>query len=469
MCEAAYDMMLKPQRKTLHGHIADQLIGPLASSTDSTSAAIAQHLSMAGRKEEAVGHYVTASRLALKRWANREASGFLDLAIAALDALPESPATLQQGVDLRFETKNALTPLADFDRIVARLLEARDILDKLGDERRQCQFFIHMSQTVGFSGRMDEALRYGADAVALAKRLDDDQILTEAKVFLGTAQYAVADLSGAKASLLDVLDLVAAGPKDRKYLLAGFPDITAGALLARILATLGEFDEGLRHGTEAVRRATSLGQPYSQCIAQWCLADLYLAQGEIAAANALSKAGLVLAERWDLPTLAAGHIGSLGHAHVLGGNMEDGLPMLEQAISVFDRMRHSMGLSLFLVPLAEARLRVGNADRARALAGRALDLARENGHRLGEAGALHVLGQADMRDGQPECALRHHAEALALAEEQGMRLLAASCHDGLSQVYMSQGEQSKARDSLGVAAAMYRDMGMHDHAKRTQR
>jgi DNA-binding SARP family transcriptional activator len=469
MCEAAYDMMLKPQRKTLHGHIADQLIGPLASSTDSTSAAIAQHLSMAGRKEEAVGHYVAASRLALKRWANREAAEFLDLAIAALDALPESPTTLQQGVDLRFETKNALTPLADFDRIVARLLEAREILDKMGDERRQCQFFIHMSQTLGFSGRMDEALRYGVDAVALAKRLDDDQILTEAKVFLGTAQYAVADLSGAKASLLDVLDLVAAGPKDRKYLLAGFPDITAGALLARISATLGEFDEGLRHGTEAVRRATSFGQPYSQCIAQWCLADLYLAQGEIAAANALSKAGLVLAERWDLPTLAAGHIGSLGHAHVLGGNVEDGLPMLEQAISIFDRMRHSMGLSLFLVPLAEARLRVGNADRARALAGRALDLARENGHRLGEAGALHVLGQADMRDGQPECALRHYAEALALAEEQGMRLLAASCHDGLSQVYMSQGEQSKARDSLGIAAAMYRDMGMHERVKRTQR
>jgi DNA-binding SARP family transcriptional activator/tetratricopeptide (TPR) repeat protein len=468
MCEAAYDMLLKPQRQTLHARIADQLIGPLLASTDSTPAAIAQHLSVAGRMKEAADYYFTASKMAQTRWANREAAQFLDLAIAALDTLPECPATLRQAIDLRFETKNALTPLADFDRIVARLLEVKGILTRIDDDSRLCQFFIHMSQTYGFSGRMTEALRYGEEATALAKRLKNDQLLTEAMVFLGTAQYAVADVSGAKASLLDVLDLVASGPQDRQYLLAGFPDITAGALLARISAMLGQFDEGLRHGTEAVRRAASLSQPYSQAIAQWCLADLHLARGEIAQANVLSKAGFALAQQWDLPTLVAGHTGSLGHAHVLGGNIDEGMHMLEQAIAVFDRMRHHMGLSLFLVPLAAACVQAGQTDKARVMAGRALDLARDYEHRLGEAGALHVLARADMRDGHPALALRHYADALALAEAQGMRPLAARCHHGLGEVYQSLRKQSKANDSLNIAAAMYRDMGMHFWAERTR-
>lgn len=470
MCEAAYDMMLKPQRQTLHGHIADQLIGPLSASIDSTPAAVAQHLSLADRTEESVSYYVAASKMAQKRWGNREAAEFLDLAIAALDRLPESRATLRHAIDLRFETKNALTPLAEFDRIIARLLEAQGILDRVDDEGRRCQFFIHMSQTLGLIGRMGEALRYGEDAEALAKRLNDDQLLTEAKVFLGTAQYAVADIAGAKTSFLDVLDLVAAAPKDRKYLLAGFPDISAGALLTRISATLGQFDEGLRHGTEAIRRSVIISQPYGQSIAQWCLADLHLARGEIAEAKVLSNAGLTLAQQWDLPTLVAGHTGSLGHAHVLGGNMDDGLPMLEQAVSVFDQMRHRMGLSLFLVPLAAAHAQTGHIDKARALAGRLLDLARENGHGQGhgEAGARHVLGQADMCDGHPEGALRHFADALVLAEAQGMRPLAARCQHGLAEVYQSLREQSKAQECLANAVAMYRDMGMNYWAERTK-
>lgn len=468
MREAAYDMMLKPQRETLHGHIADQLIGPMSASTDCSPSAVAQLLSLAGRTEEAVGYYVTASRMAQKRWANREAAQFLDLAIDAVDTLPESPATLRLAIDLRFEAKNALTPLAEFGRIVVRLLEAREILHRMSDESRLCHFFIHMSQTLGFSGRMGEALQYGVDAAEIAKRLNDEQLLTEAKVFLGTAQYAVADFSGAKKSFLDVLDLVAASPPDMQYLLAGFPDITADALLARISAILGQFDEGQRHGTKAVRRAASLGQPYSQGIAQWCLADLHLARGEIAEAKVLSNAGLALAQQWDLPTLVAGQIGSLGHAHVLGGNIDEGLAMLEQAISDFDRMRHHMGLSLFLVPLAAAHVQAGQTDKARALAARALDLASDNGHHLGVAGARHVLGQAELRDGHPESALRQFADALALSEVQGMRPLVARCHHGLGEVYRCLGDQSKAQNSLGIALAMYRDMGMHYWAKRTE-
>jgi DNA-binding SARP family transcriptional activator/tetratricopeptide (TPR) repeat protein len=460
MHEAAHGMLLRRQRQQLHSRIADTLIGPLSTTPDSSPATIARHLSEAGRHSEAVDHYVIAAQMARRRWANREAAELLDSAIAALEALTDTPETLRRAVDLRFEIKNALTPLADFDRIVERLIEARRLIDRLGDKRRLCQFLVHMSQSLGLCGRTTEAIAYGSDAETLAGHLGDDQLLTEAKVFLGTAQYTVADFFGAKASFLDVLDLVSKAPPDRHYLLAGFPDITAGALLAKTLATLGDFEEGRRHGLEAVARAAAMRQPYSQSIAQWCLGDLHLASGDIAAAIGQFESGLALAREWDLPTLVAGHTGSLGHAHVLSGNVDAGLPMLQQALAAFEGMRHHLGLSLFLVPLAAASVVAGNVVQARALAGRSLELARENGHRSGEAGARYVLAAAEAQDGEPARALTYYAEALDLAMTRGMRPLCARCHLGLGEAYRHLGDESRARHSFGLAAALHRELGM---------
>ncbi|MEP6201451.1 MAG: hypothetical protein ABJ135_08195, partial [Marinomonas sp.] len=125
----------------------------------------------------------------------------------------------------------------------------------------------------------------------------------------------------------------------------------------------------------------------------------------------------------------------------------------------FDRMRHYLGLSLFLVPLAAASVLAGNAAQARALAARALDLAR-NGHRCGEAGARYVLAEADVREGEPASALKHYAEALDLALTRGMRPLAASCHHGAGEAYRRLGDETNARDSLGLAAALHLELGM---------
>lgn len=460
MHDAAYSMLLRRQRQALHSKIADSLIGPLSATPDSLPATIARHLSEAGRDAEAVDHYVIAAQMARRRWANREAAELLDAAIAALEALPDTPEKLRQAIDLRFEIKNALTPLADFDRIVERLIEARHLIERLGDKRRLCQFLVHMNQSLGLCGRPSEAIAYGRDAEALAGHLGDDQLLTEAKVFLGTAQYMVADYFGAKASFLDVLDLVSKAPPDRHYLLASFPDITAGAFLAKTLATLGDFEDGRRHGVKAVTRAAAMGQPYSQSIAQWCLGDLHLAWGDIAAAIGQFESGLALAREWDLPTMVAGHTGSLGHALVLSGDVDAGLPMLQQALSAFEDMRHHMGLSLFLVPLAAASVFAGNVVQARALAERSLELARENGHHSGEAGARYVLAAADARDGQPARALAHYKEALELAMERGMRPLCARCHLGLGEAYRELGDESRARHSFGLAAALHRELGM---------
>ncbi len=458
--DAAYDMILKDERRRLHSRIADILIDRFSAHADGPPEIVAHHLSRAGRAGEAADYWAAAARSAHARWANRESAEFFELALSAIDALPRTPATLQSAIDLRFEMKNALTPLGEFDRIIDHLREARILIDQLEDPQRLCQFNVHMCQTLGFSGKSHEAVAFGQEGKRLAESRNDSRLLIEATVFLAMAYFTVVDYRQAERLFLEVLQLLENEPSGKRFALAGFPGITAGAYLTRINAVRGEFEQGILYGETAVRQAEDLAQPYSLSISIWCLADLHLTRGDIARAVELFERGLALSRQWDLPFLAAGHSASLGYAYALTNRADEGLPLLEQAMTVFEKMRHQLALSLFLVPLGEAYVMAGRFGQAGDLARRTLKLAQESGHRGSETGSLYILADVAMRTDSLDEAELQYRDALALAEDLGMRPLMARCRQGLANVRARRSEPEKARIDLAAATAMYRDMGM---------
>jgi tetratricopeptide (TPR) repeat protein len=458
--DAAYDLVLKDERRRLHSAIAETLIDRTSNQAESAPEVIAHHLSQAGRASEAADHWVMAARSAHARWANRESAGFFELALREVDRLPRTPASMRSAIDLRFELKNTLTPLGEFDRIVHRLREAESLLGLLDDPHRLCQLNVHLCQTLGMSGKSDEAVASGRNAKHLAEQLGDSRLLIEATVFLAMANFMVMDYRQAESLFLKVLQLLDKAPNDNRFALAGFPTITAGAYLTRISSVFGDFEQGIDYGEMAVREAEEVAQPYSQSLSIWCLADLHLSRGNIDQAVGLFERGLAISRQWDLPFLVAGHSGSLGYAYVLANREDQGLPLLEAAIVVFEKMNHELGLSLFLVPLGEAYVTAGRLDQAGDLAKRALNLARENGRRGGEVGPLRILADIDAETGRLDEAEAQYREALALAEELGMRPLAAKCRHGLANISLRRSKPEKARADLAAATALYRDMGM---------
>jgi hypothetical protein len=54
----------------------------------------------------------------------------------------------------------------------------------------------------------------------------------------------------------------------------------------------------------------------------------------------------------------------------------------------------------------------------------------------------------------------HYSQALALATGLGMRPLAAHCHLGLGHWLRRRGGSAKAEEHLGLARAMYAEMGL---------
>jgi class 3 adenylate cyclase/DNA-binding SARP family transcriptional activator len=458
--DAAYVTMLRSQRRQWHADIASALIKRSPAQTESQPEIVAHHFTEAGLAREATDHWIKAGRLAHARWANREAASFFERALRGLETLPETTATMEQAIDLRFDLKTSLLPLGQFGRILGYLRDAEALAKRLDDARRLCLASVHMCHTLGLSGNPRDAVKFGRHAHLLAGSLGELSLRVAASLFLGIACFSTLHHAEAESLFLKVLELLEGELSFQQFSLAGFPAVSARSFLTRICTDQGKFERGIVHGEEGIRLAEAVDHPYSLAIVCWCLADLLATRGELSRAVALLERGLTVAREWNLPFLVAGNSGSLGYAYAQLGRTAEGLPLMEQALKVFENMGHRFAQALFLTPMGEACMLAGRHTDALKFAGKALALARENGQRSGEAAALRLLGEASGRDGSPEQAEGYYRDALALAKELDLRPLVARCHHGLGKLYLHASRLDQAGEQLAAATTMYLDMDM---------
>ena len=80
----------------------------------------------------------------LEMAANREAVSYLEQALGALGDLPDRRDVTELAIDLRFDLRTALVPLADWERMQEHLRAAETLATALGDQRRLARVSIYM-------------------------------------------------------------------------------------------------------------------------------------------------------------------------------------------------------------------------------------------------------------------------------------------------------------------------------------
>jgi tetratricopeptide (TPR) repeat protein len=224
---------------------------------------------------------------------------------------------------------------------------------------------------------------------------------------------------------------------------------------------VGEFAGATAHGEEAIRVAEAAEHPHSLIEAQAALGRVHLALGDLGRATALFERGLGPSRAWDIRDSSV--FSGLGYAYALAGRLEEGLPLLEEAVErglSMDAM--GLGHAMRLARLGEGYLLAGRLDDARERAQAALELSRAQHERGNEAWALRLVGTIAARvdPRRLDGAAPHCRAALALAEALGMRPLAAHCHADLATLHRAATERRAAEAHLATATAMYREMGM---------
>jgi DNA-binding NtrC family response regulator/tetratricopeptide (TPR) repeat protein len=468
--EVAYSSLPPERRRALHARILQAMETLYADQLEEHIDRLAHHAFRGQVWPKALIYLERAGSKALARSANREAVTYFEEALAALKHLPESGHTKEQAIDLRFELRNALTPLGQVKRTLEHLREANTLAEELADQRRLGRALAFATNCLYLIGDQERAIESGQRALAVAEQLDDFPMKIAAGMYLGRSHYS----SGNFLKAMDILAPMVASlteERAREYLGLGvLPAVFSRTYLVMSLAAIGRFAEGHRIGVEALDLARSTNHPDTMLWAFRGLGQFYLEQGEADRAVNLLERALSLCRANDLPVYIPPVTSALGFAYAMAGRVGEALPLLERAAQEEVTRQQVINHAPVVLRLAEAYLLADRMEDAATAAAQGLDVARRWGDRAQEAHALRILGEISMRRGAPDHgqASTLYSKALSLAESLDMRPLSARIHLGLGLLHSRAGDSEKARENLTTAAAHFRDMGMASWLFRTE-
>jgi class 3 adenylate cyclase/tetratricopeptide (TPR) repeat protein len=455
--EVAYAGLLHHRRRALHARITEAIEQLAPERVAEHAEQLAHHAPRGELWEKAVVYLRKAGLRAMARAANREAVAYLELALRDLRRLPETRETNELNIDLRLDLRNALLPLGERARMGEHLHEAERLARALGDQRRLAQIASFMVNQCVATGDYDEAVRFGQEALSIARTLGDRSIEVVATSFLGRMHVSRGEFSTA-AILLERNVALEGDLRPERFGPPAIQSALSGAF-AEVLSELGRFDEAIGYGEAAVRIAEGADRPLALYLGLFALGLAHLRRGDLPRATRVVERCLDCCRTWHIvvaiPLVAA----TLGATHALAGRVEEGLALVAGAVEKFRGRQLHFWPAFILLCAGMTCLRAGRIDEAASHAREALALTRRLGARGNEAHALCLAGDVASTSGAPD-AEGYYREALALADTLGMRPLVAHCHLGLAKLYRRTDQREQAREHLATATTMYREMGM---------
>jgi tetratricopeptide (TPR) repeat protein len=452
-----YQGLRHEQRRVLHARIAEAIEKLSPERLAEQSERLAHHALRGELWEKAVAYLRQAGLRAMARAVFRDAVAYLEQALVALRRLPETRQTTELTIDIHIELRNVYNHFAD--RTAGKHLEeAERLARRLGDQHRLGRIANFMvSRCVG-RGDYDEAIRFGREALSIARALGDRPIEVVAASLLGRAHAARGELGDA-VTLLE-RNVVLEG--ELRYERFGTPAIrsaVSAAHLADVLSQLGRFDEAIRHAEAAVRIAEAVDHPFTLHFGLLDLGRAHLGRGDLPLAIPALERGLDLCRTWQIAGSIQLFAATLGAAYALAGRAVEALPLAAHAVEEFHNRQIHIWPALVLECAGTTCLAAGRIDEAATHVREALELTRRLGARGSYAHALCLAGDVALT-ARAEDAEGYYREALALAGELGMRPLVAHCHLGLGKLYRRAGKREQAHEHLTAAATMYREMDM---------
>jgi tetratricopeptide (TPR) repeat protein len=475
----AYDSLLHERRRTLHARIVDAIETLYPDRLAEHVERLAHHAVRGESWEKAFAYLWQAGTRAAARSANRAAVAWLEQALSALQRMPETQETQEQSVDLRLELGYVHYAAGELvGKRFSSLREAERLALTLGDQRRLGWVWALMGQHLLVTRDSGQARPYAQRAEDIGASVGDVELTATADYYLGWACHTAGDFLDAENFLRKSLQGMAMSLERRlnpmsgrrkMHALGSFAGyyiarrrVAVGWSLAVSLGERGAFHEAITQAQEGVQRAELLDDVFSLILAYWGLGHVCSLKGDLRPAGAMLERALILSRDGNFPIQSA-YIGAqLAYVYAWSERVPEGLALVRQACTDLESTGVVAFQTLIVGHLSET-CRLGNRlDDAHAAAARVLTLARERGERGREADALRLMGDVAAHRERLDvtAAASHYSQGLTLASELGMCPLVAHCHLGLGKLAADTGD-SGTQEHLTLAAAMYRDMGMH--------
>jgi class 3 adenylate cyclase/tetratricopeptide (TPR) repeat protein len=469
--EVAYGGLLQERRRELHARIVGAIETINADRLGPEIERLAHHALHGELRETAVHYLRLAGGKAAARSALEDARLWFEQALAALELLPETRSTLEQGLEIRLELRVMLNQLGEARQTLERLREAETLAERLNDDRRRGQVCAFITSPLTQLGELDQALVSSGRALEIAGRVGDLRLRILTTTLLEQVHYYRGEYERVVELAVDNLAALPADWVDEYLGMIAPTSVFDRNWLVRSLAQLGRFAEAAEYGAQALRLAEPTGHALTVGLADYATGTLHLLKGDWVKARSLIEHGIAVVRTRNvfllLPQAVASSayiLAQLGEASEAWNQIKESEQLLERQAARGIVERRSWGYHL----LGRACLLLGRLEEARGHGARAVESAPSQ-HGFA-AHALHLLGDIaghpDVFDAERGEA--RYRQALTLAGSRGMRPVVAHCHRGLGELYGRGGKQEQAREHLATATAMYRAMEMRFWLERTE-
>jgi class 3 adenylate cyclase/tetratricopeptide (TPR) repeat protein len=464
--EVAYGSQLTERRRTTHAAVARLFEDSETAKHDERAALVAHHWEAAGEVLAAAAWHRRAAE-----WSERHSPSSAVAHWRALRRLAQQITDAPAGTDHRIAAAIGLVRAADYDvvkraEVDSAFEEGRRLAVEVGDFDARVRILLAYSALVLEDGEFERSAALLAEAEDAAAATGNPALKFVAR---GHAAYACV-MRGEQGRALDLYDEAFAllgdtVPTDsfvlRRYL-------GAGTNRAMILGESGRLDVATAEIERLLALALKSRDLSYECITQLSLGRLGLYRGD--ARDALRHGEMALDATERLGALGFRVIArmAIGAAHVLAGDYDQGLAVLEDAqrLATPESLGTTQHLQL-LSRLAEAHLGRGDVERAMAIADQAAATAR-GVKRLAAATAFlafaRVRGAAGVgHEAEIERALDSAADVV---RHCGAALFQAPLREARGRLARLRGDTPTADAELAEALRLYTEMGATGHARR---
>ena len=457
--DAAYDSLLRGDRRRLHRLVGETLEERYANRRDELAPVLALHFEQAGEDARAMEYLVTAGQAAMQRFAMTEARGFLARAMALLPRASGDPALARRRVEVGLLRAEASLSFLPTDDVLAFLDDLREDGETVGDAFLLASInvldatarvlrFEQPEQSAALRRALDESIRYGNES-------GDPVTVAHAKALLGEVKFRVSAWNESVIAFEEALPVLEG---------AGELGIAGhrGGTLAVAHAQLGNFERAhawIEHSDDLAHRS---GDPLA-------IADIGIGRAMIAALEGNARSAIQYASvAADQADAVQNYACAIMARQVVGeqclqlGEASTAVPVLRRAGELAAESGTAPEFTAYAsVLLGSAQAREANEAPGLDRYEPVLALVREAGDRLREAELLRQRARDRVAGGAPAA----DADADYRAAEEALESLGARA--ALAQTLQEHGrvldEAGRREDAAGVLAradALFAEMGL---------
>jgi predicted ATPase len=449
--EAAYNGLLKKDRRLFHRQVAEVLERLFPERLDEQVGLLAHHWEAAGDAQKAVGYLLRAAQRDVRNFANQEAIAHFTRGLALLESLPPGPERIQ----LEFALQMGLgTPVVatkgygapEVGRAWGRALE---LSQQMGDRPQLWPARSAISQYYILRAEYHTALEIGQQMAEEDERAGGALAFPFARGTLGITQFYLGQLEQAR---LHLEAMVARYDREKHHTSALVYGQDVGVLyqsyLAWVLWFLGYVDQARERSRAAIELAKALDHPFTLGLALNLAGRLRSSCRDDATTAELAVAAGELARERGFVFFQAAALGLQGWTHMAQGALEQGEAEIQRGLAMWEATGTRSHRPHFLAWLAEDCAKSGRVDRGLGLLSEAMDLVEKTNERYYEAEIQRQTGELLLMKGNTAEAEAHYRGAIEVARRQAARSLELRATTSLSRLLERRGRRNEAREML---------------------